>query len=468
MSETSPPVRGDAPATWHLSADLCRRFIEGRVSAPEKRAFVRHLVSQCEDCLGLLGRVVAEGGYWFSPRGAKAFAEGDYAAAFQGAFKFATRAERRIALEHLRGWGHWSALDPLLPNERFSAVIEHKDWHHWGLFRALLDAARWYRSRDPQEAADIVLLALEIVEFLSPYGVGDEAAARDMRAKAFAMLADCRRIAGDLDGARQAIAKAWRWHEEGMGDPLDKAHLLRVDASYAAAVGEFETAETILEQTLSLYLAANERHLQGRTLIQMGETVGYANPDRGIAHIEQGLQLINAVREPRMELRAQHHLAEFLCLAHRPQEALAIMNRARPLYRQFEEEAVQLRLHWLQARIAHGLKKFAEAVEILRITREEYRARDLCQEFALVTIDLAEADVRQGEFATALRLLAETTPTLASGNLHQNGLAAWLLFEQSLKDRRGLGAEALAPLFDNVRLYFRRYWLVPGAEFAIR
>jgi tetratricopeptide (TPR) repeat protein len=463
LSATTP----DMAETWHLSADLCRRFLEGRVSVPEKRAFVRHLVGQCEDCLGLLGRIVAEGGYWFGPRGAKAYAEGDYAAAFQAAFKFATRAERRIALEHLRGWGHWSALDPLLPNERFSAVIEHKDWHHWGLFRALLDAARWYRSRDPQEAADIASLALDIVEFLSPYGVGDEAAARDMRAKAYAMLADCRRIAGDLDGARQGIAKAWRWNEEGMGDPLDKAHLWRVDASYATAVGEFETAETILEKALSLYLAANERHLQGRTLIQMGETVGYANPDRGIAHIEHGLQLINAVREPRMELRAQHHLSEFLCLARRPQEALAIMDRARPLYQQFEEEAVQLRLHWLQGQIARGLGKVAEAVEILRLTREEYRARDLRREFALVSIDLAEAHVGQGETATALRLLAETTPTLASGNLHRNGLAAWLLFQKTLEEHRDQGGVALSPLFESVRLYLRRYWLVPSAEFML-
>jgi tetratricopeptide (TPR) repeat protein len=451
--------------TWHLSADLCRRFLEGRISAPEKRAFVRHLITQCEDCLGLLGRIVAEGGYWFGRRSAKAYAEGDYAAAFQAAFKFATRAERRIAVEHLRGWGHWAALDPLLPSERFSAVIEHKDWHHWGLFRALLDAARWYRSRDPQEAADIVLLALEIVEFLSPYGVGDEAATRDMRAKAFAMLADCRRIAGDLDGARQAIAKAWRWHEEGMGDPLDKAHLWRADASYAAAVGELETAETILEKALSLYLAANERHLQGRTLIQMGETVGYANPNRGIAHMEHGLQLINAVREPRMELRAQHHLAEFLCLAHRPQEALAIMNRTRGLYRQFEEDAVQLRLHWLQGQIARGLGKVAEAVEIFRLTREEYRARDLRREFTLVTIDQAEAHVGHGETPTALRLLGETTPALASWNLHQNGLAAWLFVGKSLRERREPGTATA--LFESLRLYYRRYWLVPDAELRV-
>jgi hypothetical protein len=75
-----------------------------------------------------------------------------------------------------------------------------------------------------------------------------------------------------------------------------------------------------------------------------------------------------------MELRAEHHIAEFLCMADRPQEALAIMDRARPLYRQFEEEVVQLRLHWLQGQIARGLGKVAEAVEILRLTREEYRA----------------------------------------------------------------------------------------------
>jgi tetratricopeptide (TPR) repeat protein len=453
--------------TWHLSAELCRRFLEGRVSPAEARALVRHLISQCEDCLGLMGRIVAESGYWFGKAGAQSHAEADYAAAFQAAFKFATRVERSAAEERLRGWAHWSALDPLLPQERLPAVMERKDWHHWGLFRAILDAARWYRGRDPQESVDIAQLALDIVDLLHPAAVGGEAAAKDMRAKAYSMLADCLRLAGDLEGARHAITDAWRWNEEGTGDPLDKARIFRADAAYAAAVGEFETAEAILEQALALYRAAHETHLQGRTLIQMGETVGYANPDRGLVHLEAGLPLINAAREPRLELRAQHHLAEFLCAASRPEEALAIMDRARPLYRQFEEEPVQLRLHWLRGRIAQGLGLTSEAVEILRLTREEYRARDLRREFLLVTIDLAEAHVRQGEFATALRLLGETTPTLASGNLHRNGLAAWLLFQKTLDENRDLGGAALAPLFDNLRLYFRRYWQVPGAEFAI-
>jgi tetratricopeptide (TPR) repeat protein len=454
-------------ATWHVSADLCRRFLEGRVSAPEKRAFVRHLLTQCEDCFGLLARIVAEGGYWFGKRGAEAFAEHDYTTAFQAAFQFATAIDREVALDHLRGWAHWSALDPLPPHERLPAVVERRDWHHWGLFRALLDAARAHSSGDPHEAADVAQLALDVANLLDPRAVGGEAAAKDMRAKACAVLADCRRLAGDLPAARHASAEAWRWNEEGAGDPLDRAHLYRVDASYAAAVGELETAETIFEKALSLYLAANDPHLQGRTLIAMGETIGPVDPDRGLAHIEHGLQLLNAVREPRLELRAQHHLAELLCAAGRPQEALAILNRARPLYRQFEEDVVQLRFHWLQGRIAHRLEQLAEAVDILRLVRDESLALNLKRDFLLITLDLVESHLALDETATALRLLAETTPVLASWNLHQNGLAAWLLFQKTLDTRRDLDVAALAPLLDDVRLYFRRYWYVPEAELTI-
>ena len=82
-------------------------------------------------------------------------------------------------------------------------------------------------------------------------------------------------------------------------------------------------------RAVSIYLAAKDPHLQGRTLIRMGETIGYVNPDRGIAHIEHGLQLIDPVREPRLELPAQHGLAVFLCAAGRAPEALAILDRAR-------------------------------------------------------------------------------------------------------------------------------------------
>jgi hypothetical protein len=163
MSDAPATDRGNEAEIWHLSADLFRRFLDLRASRSERRAVVRHLITRCPDCVALAERITAETGYWLGAEGAEAFVEGDYAQAFQAAFRFATRASRQAAVERLHGWAHWSALDPLLPHERLSAIIERKDWHHWGLFHALLDAARWYKERDPQEAAGIALLALDVV-----------------------------------------------------------------------------------------------------------------------------------------------------------------------------------------------------------------------------------------------------------------------------------------------------------------
>jgi tetratricopeptide (TPR) repeat protein len=458
-------MEGDMAETWHISAELFRRFLDQRVTRSERRAVVRHLIAQCPECLSLVGRITAESGYWFGLDAAPALAERDYTEAFQAAFKFTSREARRIAFERLRGWGHWSALDPLLPNERLSTIVMRKDWHHWGLFRALLDAAHWHSFRDPHEAVNIVQLALDTVDLLDPAKVGGDPAAKDMRAKAWAILGNCRRLASDLEGAREAIAKAWGLNEEGAGDPLDKAQLYRFDASYVCTIGEFETAETIFEQALALYRAVGDAHLEGRTLIQMGIAIGYVDPDKGIAHIERGLPLINPVREPRLELCAQHALAYCLTDADRPQEALAILDRARALYKQFPDEWTQLRLHWIQGRIARGLEQFAEAVHILRQVQEEFRARDLHMELLMVSIDLAEAHVASGEIATAGRLLADLTPILSSWKLHRNALAAWLMFQKALEERRD-SAAAVGTLFSQLRLYYQRYWHVPAAEFS--
>jgi tetratricopeptide (TPR) repeat protein len=286
-----------------------------------------------------------------------------------------------------------------------------------------------------------------------------------MRARAWAVLADCRRLTADLDGARTAIAEAWKWSEEGAGDPLDRARIFVSDASYAAMIGESETAYAILEKAISLYRAADDRHLEGRTLIQMATTIGYVNPDQGIARLERGLDLINPVREPRLALCAEHALGEFLCAAGRPEEALAVLDRIRPLYRQFPDEWAQLRLHWLEGRIIHALGQFAEAAFILRQVQEEFRARDLHLDFLFTSIDLAEAHVALGETATALRLASEVTPILASWKPHRRAVAAWLLFQKTLQELSETGATTGA-LFSRLRLYYRRNWHVPEAEFS--
>jgi tetratricopeptide (TPR) repeat protein len=446
---------------WHISAELLRRFLDNRVSPAERQQVVRHLIGDCAPCADLVARIAAETGYWFPKRPRSG--EPDYQATFQAVLRFTDKAARRLAIERIRGWGQWCALAPLLPQERLPVVVAHREYQHWGLFRALLDAARWYSFRDPQEAVDVVQLALDVTEILDSVEAGGPQAAADLRAQAFGILGNTRRLASDLKGARAAINEAWRLHEEGTGDPLEKAQLISFDASWMRVMGEFETAEAALEEALQIYRAAGDAHLQGRILVQMGTTIGYLSPDRGLAHLYAAMELINPTREPRIELCAQHALIYFLTDAGRPQEALAVLDHARALYKQFPDSWAQLRLQWVQARIARRLGHLAEAVSIFRRVWEEFHARTLRYDLVMISIELAEALAAANETASAARLVAEVQPILAAWRLDRHIIAAWLVLQQALEE--GRTARHLARLFSRITIYYRRHWHKP-ADFS--
>lgn len=445
--------------TWHISADLLRRFIGRATTNQESMRLVRHLLRGCEQCGALTQRILDESGYWGFLKRAAGFSAEEYDQAFETALRFATQEERRAAVARLRGWGQWAALLPLLPEERDALVAAERDFHHWGFYQALLDASRWFCLNDPREAVDIVQLAIRVAERLDPAAVGGEQSAMDLRAKGWAILGNARRLASDLDGARQALNEAWRLHEQGTQDPLEKAFILGLDASWVRVMGDFEMAETILEEALKIYGAAQDHHMQGRTLLKMGDAIGYADPERGITHIRRALELINTTREPRLELCAQHDLAHFLNDAGRPQDALAVLERARPLYKQFPDDWAQLRLQWLQGKIARNLGHLAEAANIFRVLWEEFNSRLLRYDLLMVSIDLAEAMFANGDHASATRLVSEVYPIMAQWGLHVHAVAAWLVFQQALELRQA------DDHFAQVRLYFRRHWNKP-AEFA--
>jgi tetratricopeptide (TPR) repeat protein len=439
---------------WHITTEVFRRFLEGRATKDEARQVVRHLIGDCAECVALTRKVVADFGTWF-PRPGRTGRDESFERVFENAIGLVAPEKRRLAVERLRGWGLWASLEELQPEERTALALGDRRYHHWGFFRALLDASRSQSLSDPRGAVSIVELALRVSEILDPAAVGGEESATDLRAKGYGILGNARRLASDLPGAREAINEAWRLLEEGTGDPLERAQLLSFDASYIRMLGEFETAETTLEEALQIYTAAGDPHLQGRTLLQMGSAIGYADPARGIAYVRRALGLINISREPRLELCARHDLAHFLSDAGQPEEALAILDRARPLYKQFQDDWTQLRLHWLEGRIARALGYLEEAAQILRQVWRGFRGRALYYELVMVSIDLAETYVAQGHHATAARLIAEVHPILEAWGIHRKVLAAWLVLQQAVELRQA------ANLFSEIRRYLYRCWHTP-------
>jgi hypothetical protein len=455
----------DMADDWHISDEAFRRFLYAQASPAEGRQVVRHLLTDCRRCRELAARVSVECGFW-RPKTRPPRAAQDYQEALASAFRFANRAARPIAVQKLRGWGQWRALEGLPPEERLAFVSRQRPFQHWGLFRALLDAAERYSFREPQEAAAIAELALELAHLLDPAEVGGAASAADHRARASALVGHARALAWDLAGARRALNEAWRiFEEDGTGHPLERAQILSYDASYVRLTGDLEMAETLLEQVLRIYRAHGDAHLQGRTLIKMATVIGDVDTDKGLRHVQEGIELLDAKREPRLELCAQHTLAALLTDAGRPEVALAVLDHARALYRQFPDSWTQIRLDWLQAKIARALEELPAAAAILRQVREDFKARVMKFDMVMASIELAENLAAAGDIAGAARLVAQTQPILSDWRLSRHLLAAWLTLQKALEENHGDQRE-LQRFLNQLAVYYRRHWHRP-AEFIV-
>ncbi|HSK81049.1 MAG TPA: tetratricopeptide repeat protein [Thermoanaerobaculia bacterium] len=439
----------------HVSEELLGRFIRVEVSRREAQNVVRHLLSGCARCLEAVHRVATEAGLFGSASAAGW--EQAYEKVFEHALAFANEEEQRLALEKLRGWALWGDLRPLTPQRRLSTVEADERFHTFGLYDRLLEAGRWALRSEPAEAVHIARLAIRVAERLDPARNGEHRRA-DLRSAAWGALGNALRVAEDFEGARRAFNEAWKiLEEEGSNDPLERAALLSLEASYIKEIGEFETAESALEEALEIYRKVGDAHLQGRVLLKMGEAIGHVAPERGIAHLRKASALLDKSREPRLELSVQHALAWFLNDLGRPEEALVAVDRARPVYRQFPDASTQLRLHLLEGRIAHCLGELSEAESIFGRLREDFRVLGLNQGVVLVTIELAQVLIRQGEPARAAQLAAESYTAMRSWGLHNDALAAWLVFQDALFYGKSLG-----DLFERLGEYYRRHWFTPA------
>lgn len=440
-------------AERHIAGDLLERFLRLEAPREESRRVVRHLLRGCPRCT----RRVSESCAFGAP--GKKGAEGQgrsYDDVFARSLASAKQEERRVALEKLCGWSQWAYLEPLSPQVRLKLVESDPACHTFGFFERLLEAARWYSRREPAEGVDIVRLAIVVVERLDPDVLGEELLA-DLTASAWGALGNAQRIASDFEGARQAFAKGWRILDSGTGDPAERARLVSLEASYLKDVGEFEAAESRLEEALEIYRKLRDAHGQGRTLFQMGDASGYADPRRGLAYLQQAESLLDPTREPWLEMYLHHDRALFLAESGQPEEALAVLERSRPLIQEHWDDLTQLRRHWVEAKIAFRLGELAQAEAIFGQLWEEFRVRDMDQEVVLVTIELAQVLTLKGELPLAARLAAESYGILEKIGLHGDALTAWRTFRDALS--RGALAN---DLFGRLQDYYRRWWVRPG------
>ncbi len=227
----------------HPSADRLASFSRAKLTRPQNREVVRHLLSGCDRCARVLAAQAPQGMGFPNvtpmPR--------DYDGAFAKArasflwFQQEHLVEQQGAPDLLR------ALEDHPFDRQILLLMNGRKFWTWSLCCLLLDRSHEMGFKDPGRALDFARLGVRLSEQLSAESYGDTRVA-DLRARAWATLANSQRIASDFRASGQSFVRAERFLRRGTGDPLEKARVLLLKASLSSDQRRFPEAIKLLER----------------------------------------------------------------------------------------------------------------------------------------------------------------------------------------------------------------------------
>jgi hypothetical protein len=293
-------------------------------------------------------------------------------------------------------------------------------------------AASWEMRYDaPQEMVRLAELALFAAERLE-HGSHGRAAVADLRARVWAELGNARRIADDLAGAEQAMARAVAWQRRGSGDPWLVARTADLMAGLLADQRRFAEANDLLVKTCRFYRRMGDRHRAGMALIRRGIYSGYDHDPRGaLVLLVEGLELVDAEQDSRLATQAVHAILWNLVGCGRHRQARIHLWRSRPLLLRHGGRLARLRLHWLEGQIHAGLGQLERAERELLATRRGFAAAGSPYAAALASLDLAAVWLQQGKTAQVRQLVEEMIATFRALRIAREAIAALLILREA-------------------------------------
>jgi tetratricopeptide (TPR) repeat protein len=432
----------------HPTPAMLDRLLAGALTDPESRWALAHLVGRCETCSRYLRGVLDRRG----PGGDEAA----YDSAFAGSLARSGAGAAAIRAEQLQAAALWATIEGTPPPLRLKLIAADPRCHTWALASRFLDAAAQFHWQDTPRGLEACRLALAIAERL-PEAAYPAGLTHDLRCRALASLADALRLDHQLEAAQARLLQAWEALGEGTGDPLERAALLRVEASLQTTLGDYAAAVARLRSAASIYRLYGDRHQEGRTLQKLALAVGWEDPVEGTRCAERALALIEPGRQPRIELASRHALIWFLNDCGLAWQALDLLEQSRPLYLQLGESPPRLLLPWLEARICRRLGQLAAAERGLVAVWHDFREAGFPQELTQVSLDLAEVYIAQGKTRHAIRLLKSFHGILGQWGMHTEGMAAWLLLIEAAAGETRRAQD----LTRQAARYFRWAWRRP-------
>jgi|HubBroStandDraft_3_1064219.scaffolds.fasta_scaffold01218_7 hypothetical protein len=387
-----------------------------------------------------------------------------YDGAMERAVATVLRRRRGLARERSRAA---AALAPVLAGERRwreLAPAEARAARTPALVELLLERARTLAHEDPAGMLELAHLALGLAERLRP-GRRDCGLLADLRARCWCELANACRVGDELAAAWRALGEAVAWAARGSGDLLLAGRIVELGASLLGDQRRFAAADELLVGLEAFYRGLGECHLAARSALKRGHFASCAgDPQAALVLTAGALADLDPARDPELPPLALKNLIEHAAAAGRFRKARLMLWRARTAGRLPAGRASQLRLLWIEGRIAAGLGRPARAEAALRAAQQGFVRAGSLYSAALVALDLGALLVEQGRRGEVEPLLADTLRAFDALRIAREASLALLLL-RSACERATIDDHALCEHIRLASLLLRR---LEGAAPAVR
>jgi hypothetical protein len=413
----------------HLTAQEIESLLTSRLSKPRRLEAIRHLVAGCDPCGRLLLQAVPAKEVEDKVPGP--WAEAAYEEILDRAFAAVSQVEKRWNKEHRK---LARVLELLGPNPQMLEGLtlqQVRTYRGWPLVEALLRRGGEARFRDPLAMRGLCFLAKEHAETLEPNLYGQPALVFDLRARAWAELANAHRVNEEHELADAALAQATSCRQQGTGDLLLQARMSDLEASLRRAQRRFAEAMALLDNAGDIYRSVGDSHLAGRALIKKGICARTAGePWDAIQWIREGLSQLNGGRDPRLAAVGEQTLMDAMADCGQFQQASRML-MAGNLRQAFAADPLNLlRLRWVEGKILAGRDRLGRAERALAEVRRGFEERSLDYDAALVGLDLAAVWLRQGRTAEVRELAQDMLDTFEELEIEREAFRALWFFNE--------------------------------------
>ncbi len=320
-----------------------------------------------------------------------------------------------------------------LPPARQWREARNASWVvNWCLVRLLLRENLRITPQDVHEGGRLARLALMLVRRLPAAVYGTERLA-ELRALAWANLANVYRVRGDLKQADALMQRALRrLGGEPLQEPGLRADLHLIQGSMLYDQRQLGAARMAFEQGLNL--CQHPLRQETAAMLQMRlAALDYevAHLDSAIERTEAALRLIGKSGATRLFVQASFNLADLFARAGRFDEAMAQLSQHRQALQVYGTPSDQCRANWCEGIIHQGLGEFGAAVKCYARAKKAFLSLDLWYDAAIVTLELASLLLEHGKTAEVKQLALDTHKLFEIQDVDREALAALELFREA-------------------------------------